>query len=191
MLIPRGDSETVIEAALESAQHEGRVLDLGTGSGALLLTVLAERPGLEGVGIDASFDALQVAALNAAKLGVASRARMLRRDWREAGWNDDLGQFDLVIANPPYVESNAGLEPDVREFEPASALFAGLEGLDDYRTIIPQLPGLLSESGVTVLEIGADQGEKVAEIAQNAGFSAELRRDLAGRPRALVLNQGN
>lgn len=191
VLIPRGDSECVVQAALEHAPESGRVLDLGTGSGALFLTLLAERSGLEGVGVDASIDALQVAALNAARLGVAARGRMQRRDWREAGWADDLGRFDLVIANPPYVESDAQLDPDVRAFEPASALFAGPEGLDDYRVIIPQLRDLLTDSGIAVLEIGAEQDAKVTEIARNAGFAVEMRRDLADRPRALILNQGN
>lgn len=188
VLIPRSDSETVVLAALEHAPKAGRVLDLGTGSGALLLTILAERPEFEGVGIDSSFDALQVAALNAARLAVAGRVRMLRRNWSEEGWAEGLGQFDLVIANPPYVEDHADLAPSVRDFEPASALFAGNEGLDDYRIIIPQLRNLLTESGAAVLEIGSEQAEKVTQIAQNSGFSVELRRDLANRPRCLVIN---
>ena len=191
VLIPRGDSECVVQAALDHLPDTGRVLDLGTGSGALLLTLLAERPGLEGVGVDASMDALQVAALNAARLGVAARARMLRRDWQEKYWSADLGRFDLIIANPPYVESDATLEPDVRQFEPTRALFAGPDGLDDYRIIIPQLRDLLTKNGVAVLEIGAEQEADVTEIARNAGFAVEMRRDLADRPRALILNQGN
>src|SRR3990167_6458779 len=107
VLIPRGDSETLVEAALEQGPQEGRVLDLGTGSGALLLSVLAARPAMEGVGIDSSFDAVQVAALNAMRLGLADRARILRRDWREPGWADDLGRFALIVCNPPYVEDGA------------------------------------------------------------------------------------
>ena len=187
VLIPRGDSESVVEAALEAAPSDSRVLDLGTGSGALLLTILAERPQWTGVGIDASLGAVSVAAANAGKLGLSDRARILRGDWHEPGWTDDLGQFDLVIANPPYVETKANLDPDVRDFEPASALFAGQDGLDDYRAIIPQLHQLCTEKGVVVLEIGATQSDAVAQIAEAHGFSCELRRDLAGRPRALVL----
>ncbi len=187
VLIPRGDSETVVEAALRIAPDEGRVLDLGTGSGALLLTLLAERPMLEGVGIDASMSALAVAAANAAQLGVVNRARILHRDWHQAGWSEGLGQFDLIIANPPYVEADAQLDPDVRDFEPASALFAGKEGLDDYRTIIPQLRRLLTDSGAAVLEIGAAQATAVTQIAENEGFSIEVQKDLAARDRALVL----
>lgn len=187
VLIPRGDSESVVEAALEAALSKGRVLDLGTGSGALLLTVLAERPGLDGVGIDASLGALAVAAANAARLGLAERAQMLFRDWREQGWADELGRFDLVIANPPYVETTARLDPDVRDFEPASALFAGHDGLDDYRVIIPQLRQLLTDSGVAVLEIGAGQAAAVSQIAESQGFTVTVRQDLGERDRALIL----
>lgn len=187
VLIPRGDSESVVEAALEHTPDTGRVLDLGTGSGALLLTILAEHPGLEGVGTDASLAALPVAAANAARHGLASRARMLRRDWREQDWADGLGKFDLVIANPPYVETGALLDPDVSDHEPASALFAGTQGLDDYRVIIPQLGKLIVPGGVAVLEIGSEQAESVGKIARESGFSVDLRRDLANRPRALIL----
>ncbi len=187
VLIPRGDSECVVQAALDHAPDRGRVLDLGTGSGALLLTLLAENPGLEGVGVDASLGAISVAAANAARLGVAERAHILHGDWCEAGWSKALGRFSLIIANPPYVETDAVLDPDVRDFEPAPALFAGPDGLDDYRIIIPQLRDLLAENGVAVLEIGAEQDTRVAEIAQEAGFTTKMRRDLADRPRCLVL----
>ena len=189
VLIPRSDSETVVEAASSVAPSDGRMLDLGTGSGALLLTLLAEKSGLEGVGIDASFDALQVAAANAAQLGLADRAKLLKRDWAAPGWADDLGAFELVIANPPYVETDAELALDVRRFEPAGALFAGEDGLDDYKIIIPMLDRLLSSGGVAVLEIGWNQADLVGKIAEKSGFSSELRYDLSGRPRALVLRQ--
>ena len=187
VLIPRGDSESVIEAAVTVAPSSGRVLDMGTGSGALLVTLLAELPSLEGVGIDASLAALSVAAANAALNHASDRAQLLRADWHDADWADELGKFDLIIANPPYVESTAELDPDVRDFEPANALFSGEEGLDDYRAILPQLRQLLTETGVIVLEIGADQAEQVSRIAKKNGFTAQLRRDLAGRPRALIL----
>ena len=190
VLIPRGDSESVVAAALEVAPGAGRVLDLGTGSGALLLTLLAERDRLEGVGIDVSPGAVAMAGANAARLGVGARARILRADWRAPGWAADLGRFNLVIANPPYVETSAALDPDVREFEPAGALFAGVDGLDEYRIIVPQLPELLKEGGVAVLEIGAGQADPVTQIAAESGFSVELRRDLAARARALVLHKG-
>jgi release factor glutamine methyltransferase len=187
VLTPRADSETIVQAALEVAAESGRILDLGTGSGALLLTLLAECPQAVGVGIDASTVALAVAAGNAEALGLARRARMLCRDWNEAGWSGDLGRFDLVLANPPYVEESADLAPSVRDYEPAEALYAGPEGLDAYRALIPQLPALLAPEGVAVFEIGATQADQVAQIAGVAGLSSELRRDLANRPRAIIL----
>lgn len=190
VLIPRGDSEQVVEAALAPMPEAARVLDCGTGSGALLLTLLAERPQASGVGIDASLGALAVAAANAARLGAADRARIVHADWHQPGWADDLGLFDLVIANPPYVETDAPLAPSVREFEPAQALYAGKDGLDDYRVLIPQLSSLLLPGGVAVLEIGAAQAESVATIAARCGAESELKRDLAGRPRAMILRWG-
>jgi release factor glutamine methyltransferase len=186
-LIPRGDSETLVETALERAAPEGGALDLGTGTGALLLAVLANRTGWQGIGIDASAGALAVAEANAAALGMAERSRWHLRSWREAGWTDDLGSFDLILCNPPYVEDDAALDIQVREFEPASALFAGPEGLDDYRILIPQLRKLMNRQAVAILEIGANQAEAVTAIAAASGFTVELRRDLAARPRALIL----
>lgn len=187
VLIPRGDSETTVLAALAAVPNARRVLDCGTGSGALLLTLLAEMPQASGVGIDRSAAALAVARANAEALGLADRATLQAADWTRAGWRDGLGAFDLVIANPPYVEERADLAPEVRDHEPAGALFAGEDGLDDYRTLVPQLRGLLEPSGVAVLEIGHAQAAAVSAIAAEAGFAAELRRDLAGRARALIL----
>ena len=187
VLIPRMDSETTVAAALDALPAPRRVLDCGVGSGALLLTVLCERRAAEGVGIERSTQALMIASANAGQLGLANRAQLLRRDWSEAGWAADLGRFDLILANPPYVEDDAPIAPDVRRWEPEGALFAGPEGLDDYRVLIPQLPGLLAEGGAAVLEIGATQADHVGEIAAACGFASDMRRDLAGRPRALVL----
>ncbi len=186
-LIPRGDSETIVQAALDCAPHDARVLDMGTGSGALLLAFLYERPDAKGLGIDASAAALAVASANGQRLGLAERAQFVQANWLESGWAHDLGRFDLVLCNPPYVESDAVLDPDVREFEPATALFAGPEGLDDYRAIVPQLGKLLVPGGVAIFEIGAGQAEAVGAIASESGFAAETRRDLADRPRALIL----
>jgi release factor glutamine methyltransferase len=187
VLIPRADSETIVAAALDACPHPGRVLDCGVGSGALLFTVLAERGGT-GVGIDRSPEALAIAAENAAR-HTPGAARLLHADWHEPGWADGLGRFDLILANPPYVEEDAGLSRSVREWEPAGALFAGKDGLDDYRILVPQLPALLEPHGVAVLEIGATQAAAVARIADAVGFSSALRHDLAGRARALVLGQ--
>ena len=190
VLTPRADSETTVAAALEVLPLDGRVLDCGTGSGALLLTLLAERPEASGIGIDRSPAALAVAQDNAERLGLADRAEMRLIDWRERRWQEGLGSFDLIIANPPYVESAADLDPSVRDYEPAIALYAGPEGLDDYRVLIPQLPSLLRPGGVAVLEIGARQADAVGGIAREAGFRSELRHDLGGRPRALILRLG-
>ena len=187
VLIPRGDSEQLVAAALDAHPQPRRVLDCGTGSGALLLAVLAECPQVEGVGIDRSLGALGVAAANAARLGLAGRARMLHADWDAPDWHAGLGLFDLILANPPYVEDQARLEPSVRAHEPAGALFAGPEGLDAYRRLIPRLPGLLAPGGMAVVEIGAAQEAAVTAIARAAGLVATLHRDLAGRPRILAL----
>ncbi len=190
VLIPRADSETTFEAALEAAPNARRVLDCGTGSGALLLAFLAERPEATGIGIDRSPEALAIAATNAARHGLSGRAQMRLADWETPGWAADLGQFDLVISNPPYVETAADLARQVRDHEPAGALFAGPEGLDAYRILIPQIPSLLNKSGAAVLEIGAAQADNVTNIAHDHGFSCDLRRDLGGRPRALILRFG-
>jgi len=190
VLIPRGDSEALVEAAVTMRPDARRVLDCGTGSGALLLAVLAHLPEAHGIGIDRSGDALAVAEANAARLDLAGRAAMMLTDWTKPGWTHGLGpSFDLVLANPPYVEDAADLAPSVSAHEPAGALFAGPEGLDDYRVLIPQLPALLTPIGVALIEIGATQAEAVSAIAQAAGFAAALHHDLAGRPRVLALTR--
>lgn len=189
VLIPRGDSEVLVDAALAARPDAARVLDCGTGSGALLLAVLSRLGQAHGIGIDSSPAALEVAARNAEALGLRPQARFALADWDEPGWDEGLGPFDLIIANPPYVEDHAVLDPDVRDHEPASALFAGPEGLDDYRVLVPQLPRLLAPGGVAVVEIGYRQADAVSRIAASAGLAAELHRDLGGRPRALVMRK--
>ena len=188
VLIPRADSETTLVAALRARPGAQRALDCGVGSGALLLSYLAEAPGTEGTGIDRSPEALAVAADNAERFGLAARCDLRIADWAEDGWSEGLGRFDLILANPPYVEDDADLAPSVRDHEPAGALFAGPEGLDDYRLLIPCLPALLAPQGVAVLEIGASQADSVGAIARAAGFAPVLHHDLAGRPRALALS---
>jgi release factor glutamine methyltransferase len=187
VLIPRGDSETLIDAARAafSATAPTRILDLGAGSGALLLAALSLWPEAEAVGLDRSPRALAVARGNGERLGL--RARWLERDWQAPDWARDLGRFDLILANPPYVEANAELAPSVRDHEPPEALFAGADGLDAYRALVPQLPGLLAPGGVAIVEIGHTQAEAVTALAAAAGLAAALHRDLGGRPRALQL----
>ena len=189
VLIPRADSETLIEAAREAlaGSPPRRVIDLGTGSGALLLAALSLWPEAQGVGIDRSPQALAVASGNAQALGMADRTHFLEADWTQAGWSAGLGQFDLVLANPPYVEDDADLARQVRGYEPPGALFAGADGLDDYRILIPQLPSLLAPGGVALVEIGFTQDQAVAALGEQAGLVARLHRDLGDRPRALEL----
>ncbi|MFM5916226.1 MAG: peptide chain release factor N(5)-glutamine methyltransferase [Novosphingobium sp.] len=187
VLIPRGDSEVLVEAALAAKPEARRVLDLGTGSGALLLALLSELPEAQGMGIDRSVAALTVATANARALGLAERTRLERRDWTNAGWRDDLGRFDAILCNPPYVEDDADLAPSVRSFEPPGALFAGADGLEDHRLLMPELPALLAPGGIALVEIGHRQAEAVSALAAEAGMEALLHRDLGNRPRALEL----
>ena len=185
VLIPRPDSETLIELARSicRARPPATILDLGTGSGALLLAALTVFPQARGVGVDRSPAAVAVALGNARRTGLASRARFVVGHWGEA-----LGQrFDLILANPPYVADGEALPADVGAFEPASALFAGPDGLASFRQILPDLPRLLAAGGTALVEHGAAQQPAVAALAARAGLVARGHRDLAGRPRALEL----
>lgn len=188
VLIPRPDSETLIEAALahvEDREAPLHILDLGTGPGTLLLALLSELPEAAGLGVDASAEALAFARRNAGELQMQDRAI-----FREGDWTDGVaGQFDLILCNPPYIADTEQLMPDVADHEPAGALFAGPDGLDDYRRIIPDLPRLLAPGGVAILEIGASQLISVSALAEAAGFSVGCRRDLGGRDRALLLTR--
>lgn len=185
VLIPRGDSETLVEAALAARPGAARVLDCGTGSGALLLAVLASLPAARGVGVDRSGPSLAVAAGNAAALGLGHRSAFLQRDWTRPDWRAGLGLFDLVLANPPYVETGAALAPSVAAHEPAGALFAGADGLADYRLLVPVLPALLAPGGTALVEIGATQAEAVMALGAGVGLAGRVHRDLAGRDRVI------
>lgn len=187
-LIPRADSETLIQAALDAFPDRARVrtiLDLGTGTGALLLAALVEFPGAVGLGIDIAPAAVALAARNAQANGLAGRAMFLAGRWGAAV----AGRFDLVLANPPYIESAdiAGLMPEVAAHEPAAALDGGADGLAAYRVIIEDLPRILSPGGVAVLELGAGQAKSVSELARKVGLGYSLRCDLSGMERVIVL----
>lgn len=188
VLIPRGDSEVLVERALAAKPDARRVLDCGVGSGALLLTCLLEMPLATGVGIDSSQAALDAARGNAADFGLGQRADLVRADWTAPGWSLGLGgPFDLILANPPYVETGAVLAADVREYEPHKALFAGPDGLDDYCVLIPQLEALLASKGRAFVEIGATQAAAVIALAEAAGLLATLHLDLGGRTRVVEM----
>jgi release factor glutamine methyltransferase len=188
-LVPRPESETLVEAALARVRDRSarlRVLDLGTGSGCLLLALLGELPRATGLGVDAVPAALACARGNATRLGLAGRAR-----WRRSDWGKGLsGPFDVVLANPPYVSEREWrtLEPEVRRHDPRRALVAGRDGLAAYRRILPRLSHLLGRTGFACLEIGWRQAGAVRALARREGLRvAEIRPDLAGRPRCVVL----
>jgi release factor glutamine methyltransferase len=184
VLIPRPDTETLIEAAVAhfGAPSPGRVLDLGTGPGTLLLATLAQWPEARGLGVDASEVALAYARRNAARLGLSDRAEFRQGDWAEGL----AGPFDLILCNPPYVETGADLPRDVSAWEPREALFAGPDGLDDYRRLAPHLRPLLAPGGIACLEIGAGQAAAVTALLEAEGLAVEARKDLAGIDRCII-----
>ena len=187
VLIPRPDSETLIEAALAhfGAAGPARILDLGTGPGTLLLAALDQWPSATGLGVDSSPAALDYARRNAERLGLAGRAEFREGDW--AGGIEE--RFDLILCNPPYVESGANLPRDVAEWEPAEALFAAADGLSEYRRLAPEVGRLLGPGGLACLEIGASQRDLVGTLFAARGFSVSARRDLADIERCLLLSR--
>jgi len=193
-LDPRPDTETLIEAALAVVERRGwrdrtlSLLDLGTGTGCILVTLLAELPRAQGLGTDLSPSALALAAANAVRLGVGSRAAFMAADWLDG----IAGKFDLVLSNPPYLASGeiAGLAPEVAAYDPMLALDGGPDGLDAYRRIAAGAPAVLAEGGRLLVEIGAGQAAQVSDIFRAAGLkldpSQAIGRDLAGRPRVVA-----
>ncbi|MEH3045727.1 peptide chain release factor N(5)-glutamine methyltransferase [Sphingomonas adhaesiva] len=184
-LVPRADSETLIEAAV--AHFAGgagprRILDLGTGPGTLLFAALAEWPDATGVGVEASEAALGWARRNAAALEMEGRVALRHGDWGVGV----AEAFDLVLANPPYIATDAELPREVHAHEPAGALFAGADGLDDYRVIARQLPALIAPGGAACIEIGWDQRDSAGALFRAAGLAVAVRADLAGHPRCLI-----
>lgn len=183
VLDPRPETETLVSLALGGAVP-GSILDLGTGSGAILLTLLSEWPMAQGLGTDLSSGALAMARTNADDLKLADRANFTRSDWFECV----TGRFDLVVCNPPYIstEQLAQLDADVRIWEPHSALTPGPTGLESYRHVAAGLALHLAPGGRALFEIGADQGMSVPAIFRHAGFaSVAVHADLDGRPRVV------
>ncbi len=191
-LVPRPDTETLVEASLRLLPERDRrlrLVDLGTGSGCILVALLHERPHAFGIGLDRSQEALLTARANAAANGVGGRAAFLRGSWLDAV----SGPFDLIVSNPPYIASGVipTLQAEVRGHDPMAALDGGTDGLDAYRAIlagIARRPGLLAPGGAVALEIGYDQAEAVTDLADAAGFrEITLARDLAGQARVVTL----
>jgi release factor glutamine methyltransferase len=187
VLVPRPDSECLIEAALAHFGEAGpkRILDLGTGPGTLLLAALDQWPGATGLGIDASRAALDYARRNAERLGLSERAAFRKGDWAQ-GLEE---RFDLVLCNPPYVETGAGLPRDVVDWEPPEALFAAEDGLSEYRRLAPQIPRLLAPGGLACLELGAGRCDAVTALFEGSGLTVSSRRDLRNIERCLLLSR--
>jgi release factor glutamine methyltransferase len=191
VLTPRPDSETLIEAVLEQLPDRTapiRILDLGTGTGCLLLTLLSEYGSATGVGIDVSPAALQVAARNGQKLGLDARV-----DWMLGQWDTQLdANFDVVISNPPYIESGAlaALDRDVVDYEPHLALDGGADGLDAYREILTHMANVLAANGLLAFEIGEGQADAITALASGAGLNLRAaRQDLSNILRVLVFDR--
>ena len=187
-LDPRADTETLVELVLETCTETppARILDLGTGSGAILLALLSEYPAATGLGIDQNRETLQTAHTNAQALGLSARARFQHGNWLEGL----TGGFDLIVSNPPYIPTGelATLAPNVRHFDDPAALDGGADGLTFYRLTLQEAAARLNSGGVLTLELGIDQSERVIDLAQACGWSVvQSKADLAGIPRALAL----
>lgn len=193
-LVPRPDTETVVSAALAWARREGRrdealtILDLGTGTGAILLALLSELPAATGVGTDVAEGAARTARDNAGRLGFAGRAQFAVADWAGA----IATRFDLVVSNPPYIRTGEimGLPLEVSRFDPDIALDGGEDGFSAYRAILGGVDSILAPKGAAFLEIGAGQAEAVAEMADSQGFEVLRHRDLSGIDRVLEIQRG-
>jgi release factor glutamine methyltransferase len=196
VLIPRPETEEVVSVALEALDAMGpgaRVaVDLGTGSGAIALSLAVERRGLAVWGVERSERALEVSRANLAGIGAAAtRVRLVQGDWFEGLPGDLKGAVDLVVANPPYVGASEVLPEEVRAWEPSDALVAGPTGLESIEVIVASAPQWLRPEGALVIEIGETQGDAVAALAGAAGFvHVEVRPDVNGRPRALLARSG-
>lgn len=195
VLIPRPETEQVVDhvlRVLDGRPGPALVVDLGTGSGAIALSVAVERPGTEVWGVDASPDALAVARANLGGLGMSgAQVRLVTGSWYEPLPAELRGNVDLVVSNPPYVAAGERLDTSVVDWEPHEALVSGPTGLEDHEHILAEAPAWLSVGGAVVLEIGSGQGDAVAELARAAGLDpVTVHRDHAGHPRCVVALRG-
>ena len=193
VLDPRPDSETLIEEILKRKTDKTaalKILDLGTGSGCLALSLLSEYLNASAIGADSSEKALQIARENAESNGLAARFKTVQADWNKSGWSDTFGTFDIVISNPPYIGDSEPLAPEVALFDPKQALFAGADGLDAYRALFPVLDGLLAENGLAVFEFGKGQHHAVKALAEHNGLAFDgFGTDLGGIVRCIALKK--
>ncbi len=200
-LDPRPDTETLVRIAvgvLEKKFHvkqpiplyAAEILDLGTGSGAILLSILKENPDLRGIGVDLSYETLKIASHNAKSLGVSQRSAFICGNWADS----ITGQFELIVSNPPYIRTSVieNLEKEVRNHDPILALDGGLDGLDAYKKIFSELPRLLKPGGTALLEIGFDQTDDLARLSREPWIRKICTHtDLAGRPRVVEISCGD
>lgn len=186
-LEPRPDSETLIEAALKARPDRAAIktiLDLGTGTGCLLAALLSEYQEATGLAVDRSPEAAATAQANFVRLGFGPRAQAIVGDWAQGV----TGPFDIIISNPPYIGEDELLAPEVRQHDPAAALFAGADGLSDYRRLIPQLSPLLAPGGIAILEVGLGQSSLVSQLAKAQNMRVlSIESDLNDIPRAVIL----
>ncbi|ODT13148.1 MAG: protein-(glutamine-N5) methyltransferase, release factor-specific [Kaistia sp. SCN 65-12] len=191
-LVPRPDTEILVETALAWIDRQGRrdaplrIVDIGTGSGAILIALLSALPNATGLGMDLSEEAARTARDNAARLGFAARSQFVVGRWAES-----CGGFDVIASNPPYIASDVipTLDREVRDHDPILALDGGADGLDAYRAIVGDLDRILAPGGAAFLEIGFDQAEALRALAGEARFEAVVHRDLAGHDRVVVLSR--
>jgi len=189
VLDPRPDTEVVIEATLAVARNRRSetlsILDLGSGSGAISCALLSELPNAQVLAVDLSHAACLATAANLSRCGYLHRAKVIGGNWADA----INGRFDIIVSNPPYIRSNdiKGLDPAVRNYDPALALDGGCDGLSSYREIILALPGLAGQGCIVVFEVGVDQAMAVAGLLDTQNFKLlEIRHDLGGHPRAVA-----
>lgn len=196
VLSPRPDTETLVECVLENYANRNtnwRILDLGTGSGCIIESLLAEYPNARGMAVDISAEALNVAKMNAEKLGLSQQLEFIQADWFAAGFVQKIGQvFDIIVTNPPYIASSEinTLEPEVKDYDPLLALDGGEDGFDSYCRLAEVVPELLVSGGKIFIEAGAGQARTIADIFMKKGlFFETIHKDLSGIERCVILRK--